>query len=200
MIKSQLSKLGKVRLFIPFIALALVSACSYTDFGANLTNYTAQTAPNRSDDALVATDLGIAPEFTNTVWLNTDKPLHLSELHGQVVLIEFWTFGCINCYHTLSTMRDFYARYQGKKFQIVTFHFPEFSYEHDVNNVKDFLAKEDIKYPVAIDNDGVAWNNYEMHAWPAFIIVDKQGHMRYRQIGEGRYGSIEEAINALLSE
>jgi thiol-disulfide isomerase/thioredoxin len=203
--------LKPVRRVVPLLLLAAATACNVGGISFNLNiptdnstaNASAKVAPatfKRSDDPLVANDIGVAPEFTNDTWLNTSKPLRLADLRGQVVLLEFWTFGCINCYHTLPAMRDLYDRYQGKGVQFATFHFPEFDYEHDINNVKKFLSDENIKYPVAIDNDGVAWNNYEMHAWPAFIIVDKQGHMRYRQIGEGRYDAIEEALKALLTE
>ena len=113
---------------------------------------------------------------------------------------EFWTFDCINCYHTLPYMKDAYAKYKNQGVQFIGVHYPEFDFERDLNNVKDFIAKEGITYPVTTDNDGVAWNNYQMHAWPAFIVVDKNGHMRYRQIGEGGYDVISQVIDALLAE
>src|SRR5689334_3358705 len=99
------------------------------------------------DPSLIA-DRGIAPELTNTIWINSDKPLRLADLRGQVVLLEFWTFDCINCYHTLPYMKDAYAKYQNQGVQFIGVHYPEFDYERDLNNVKDFIAKEGITYPV----------------------------------------------------
>jgi len=151
------------------------------------------------DPELIA-DRGIAPELTNTVWINSDKPLRLADLRGHVVLLEFWTFDCINCYHTLPYMKEAYSKYKDQGVQFIGVHYPEFDYERDLNNVKDFIAKEGITYPVTTDNDGAAWNAYEMHAWPAFIVVDKNGHMRYRQIGEGGYDTISQVLDALIAE
>jgi len=145
-------------------------------------------------------DRGVAPELTNTIWINSDKPLRLAALRGQVVLIQFWTFECINCYHTLPYMKDAFAKYKTLGVQFIGVHYPEFDYERDLNNVKNFIVKEGITYPVTTDNDGAAWNAYEMHAWPAFIIVDKNGHMRYRQIGEGGYDMISQVLDALIAE
>ncbi len=152
----------------------------------------------QADDPLA--DRGAAPELTNDTWINTDKPVHLSDLRGQVVLLDFWTFNCYNCQHTLPYIKDVYARLHDKGVQVIGVHFPETSYERNVDNVKTFVAKESINYPIAIDNDGAAWNAYEMHAWPAVEIVDKKGHRRYRQLGEGNYDRIEAAITALLAE
>jgi len=146
------------------------------------------------------TDRGPAPELTDTVWINSDKPVRLADLRGQVVLLDFWTVDCINCFHTQPYLRDLYARLNGKGVQIVGIHFPEFSYEADVSYVRDYMTKNNLQYPVAIDNDGASWNAYEMHAWPAVELIDKNGHRRFRQIGEGNYDRIDAAITALLAE
>lgn len=148
----------------------------------------------------VLSDQGLAPELTNTTWINSDKPLRLADLRGKVVLLDFWTFGCINCYHTLPYLKGAYASFKGQGVEFIGIHYPEFEYEHDLNNVTDFIHKESIKYPVTLDNDGVAWNAYEMHAWPAFIIIDKKGHIRYRQIGEGGYDTISQVLKTLIAE
>lgn len=154
--------------------------------------------PARADDGPL-TDLGEAPELTNDVWINSDI-LRLADLRGKVVLLEFWTFGCYNCKNTLPYVKEAYATYKDKGVEFIGVHFPEFAYERDVNNVRAFVKQEGIQYPVAIDNDGIAWNAYQMHAWPAFIIIDKRGHMRFRQIGEGRYDRISAALDALIAE
>jgi thiol-disulfide isomerase/thioredoxin len=145
-------------------------------------------------------DQGAAPELTNNIWINSDKPLRLADLRGKVVLLDFWTFGCINCQHTLPYLKEAYAKYKGQGVEFIGIHYPEFSYERDVNNVRDAVQREAIAFPVAIDNDGAAWNAYQMHAWPAFVIVDKFGRMRFRQIGEGRYDAISAALDTLLAE
>lgn len=155
---------------------------------------------SRADDTDLLQDRGEAPELTNTNWLNTEKPVHLADLRGKVVLLDFWTFGCINCYHTLPYIKDVYARLADKGVQVIGIHFPETGYEHNVDNVKAFVQKEDIQYPIAIDNDGASWNAYEMHAWPAVEIIDKNGHRRFRQLGEGNYQRIEQALSELLAE
>ncbi len=155
---------------------------------------------HKSDNTLVSKDYGPAPEFNNKVWLNTDKPMKIADQKGKVVLIEFWTFECINCQHTLGAMKDFYAKYHDSGLTVMTDHFPEFSYEADVNNVKDFLTQNDIQYPVAIDNDGATWNAYSQRYWPTMYLVDKRGEIRYVAIGEHDYSQTEAAIKALLSE
>ncbi|MCC7450590.1 MAG: redoxin domain-containing protein [Anaerolineae bacterium] len=154
--------------------------------------------PAFADDRVLP-DLGEAPELTNDVWINSDT-LRLADLRGKVVLLEFWTFGCYNCKNTLPYVKAAYDTYKNKGVEFIGVHFPEFNYERDVNNVRAFVKQEGITYPVAIDNDGIAWNAYQMHAWPAFIIIDKQGHMRFRQIGEGRYERISAALDALIAE
>jgi len=145
-------------------------------------------------------DRGVAPELTNTTWLNTEKPLRLADLNGKVVLLHFWTFGCYNCKNTLPFIKDMYAKYHEKGLIIIGVHFPEFSYERDVKNVQAFVTKNELLYPIAIDNEGASWNAYEMHAWPAWELVDATGHRRFRTIGEGNYEGTEAAIQSLLAD
>jgi thiol-disulfide isomerase/thioredoxin len=145
-------------------------------------------------------DLGPAPELTNNVWLNVDMPLRLADLRGKVVLVEMWTFGCINCQHVMPALKEWYSKYRDQGFVIIGNHFPEFSYEKDLNNLKDAIARFDIKYPVTQDNDGATWRAYKNNYWPTLYLIDKQGHIRYVHIGEGRYKETEENIKALLAE
>jgi thiol-disulfide isomerase/thioredoxin len=145
-------------------------------------------------------DLGLAPELTNNVWINSDHPLRLAELRGKVVLLEFWTFNCYNCQNTFPFMRTAYEKYKtNPDVVMIGVHYPETLYERDVANVQQAVKDDQLRYPVAIDNDGVTWDAYEMHAWPAFIIVDKFGRMRYRQIGEGGYTAMNQVIDTLLT-
>jgi thiol-disulfide isomerase/thioredoxin len=145
-------------------------------------------------------DLGPAPELTNTTWLNVDSPLRLADLRGKVVIVEMWTFGCINCQHVMPSLKEWHARYKDQGLVIIGNHFPEFDYEGNLDNLKNAIAKNGIEYAVAQDNHGDTWRAYENHYWPALYLIDKQGHIRYVHIGEGRYKETEENIKALLEE
>jgi len=145
-------------------------------------------------------DLGPAPELTNDTWLNVDSPLRLADLRGKVVMVEMWTFGCINCQNVMPSLKEWHAKYKDQGLVIIGNHFPEFSYEKDLANLKDAIARDDIQYAVAQDNDGATWQAYKNHYWPALYLIDKQGHIRYVHIGEGRYKETEENIKALLAE
>jgi len=145
-------------------------------------------------------DLGVAPELTNDIWLNVDAPLRLANLHGKVVIVEMWTFACINCQHVIPSLKDWHSKYADQGLVIIGNHYPEFSYEADLNNVKDAIARDGIEYAVAQDNDGATWKAYKNHYWPALYLIDKQGHIRYVHIGEGQYAETENNIKALLAE
>ncbi len=145
-------------------------------------------------------DLGPAPELTNATWLNVDAPLRLADLRGKVVIVEMWTFGCINCRHVMPSLKEWHSKYKDQGLVIIGNHFPEFDYEADLENLKDAIAREGIEYAVAQDNDGATWRAYDNHYWPALYLIDKQGHIRYVHIGEGRYKETEENIKALLEE
>jgi len=145
-------------------------------------------------------DLGPAPELTNDTWLNVDAPLRLADLHGKVVLVEMWTFGCINCQNVMPSLKGWHSKYASEGLVIIGNHYPEFSYEEDLDNLKNAIAENDIQYAVAQDNNGTTWRAYRNHYWPTLYLIDKQGHIRYVHIGEGRYAETEENIKALLEE
>lgn len=145
-------------------------------------------------------DLGPAPELENKVWLNTDHPLRLQDLRGKVVLLEMWTFDCINCQHTIPTLVDWNDQYSHQGLVIIGNHYPEFDFEKDLGNLKQAVKQWKITYPVAQDNDGKTWAAYHNSYWPTFYLVDKRGHIRYVHIGEGDYQQTEAAIQALLAE
>jgi thiol-disulfide isomerase/thioredoxin len=145
-------------------------------------------------------DLGLAPELANETWLNVDSPLRLADLRGKVVMVEMWTFGCINCQNVMPALKEWQAKYKDQGLIIIGNHYPEFSYEADLENLKDAIARFDIQYPIAQDNDGSTWRAYQNHYWPALYLIDKQGHIRYIHIGEGRYQETEANIKALLAE
>ncbi len=145
-------------------------------------------------------DLGVAAELNNEVWLNTDRPLRLSELRGKVVLLDMWTFGCINCRNVIPSLRDWHGKYTDQGLVVIGNHYPEFDYERDLDNLKEALVRLDVLYAVAQDNDGGTWRAYRTRYWPTLFLIDKHGHLRYTQIGEGAYAQTEQAIQDLLNE
>ena len=159
-------------------------------------------APMDSSMSKLATlpDLGLAPELTNDIWLNVDAPLRFADLRGKVVIVEMWTFGCINCQNVMPSLKEWHEKYRDQGLVIIGNHYPEFSYEENLDNLKEAIARFDIQYPVAQDNDGATWRAYKNHYWPALYLIDKQGHIRYVHIGEGGYKETEENIKVLLAE
>jgi thiol-disulfide isomerase/thioredoxin len=145
-------------------------------------------------------DLGPAPELENQVWLNTDHPLRIQDLGGKVILLEMWTFDCINCRDVIPSLRGWYQKYSPQGLVIIGNHFPEFGFEKDLANLKEAIQKLDIPYPVAQDNDGKTWSAYHNNYWPTAYLIDKRGHIRFINIGEGNYQHTEAVIQDLLSE
>lgn len=145
-------------------------------------------------------DLGLAPELTNETWLNVDSPLRLADLRGKVVIVEMWTFGCINCRNVIPSLKEWHSKYAEQGLVIIGNHFPEFSHEENLDNLKNAVADYGLEYPIAQDNNGETWRAYKNHYWPTLYLIDKQGHIRYIHIGEGRYKETEENVKALLEE
>lgn len=145
-------------------------------------------------------DLGVAPEISGDVWLNTDAPLRLADLQGKVVLVDMWTFDCINCKHVIPSLRGWYEKYSAQGLVVIGNHFPEFSYESKLDNLKKAVLDLSVPYPVVQDNEGVNWTAFKTHYWPTLYLIDKRGHLRYRYIGEGNYQQTESAIQSLLKE
>jgi cytochrome c biogenesis protein CcdA/thiol-disulfide isomerase/thioredoxin len=145
-------------------------------------------------------DLGPAPEFTgNDRWFNS-KPLTIAGLRGRVVLIDFWTYTCINCIRTLPHLVAWDKAYRDAGLTIVGVHSPEFSFEKNAANVARALKQNGISYPVAQDNELATWNAWGNQYWPAKYLIDADGHVRYTHFGEGEYDKTEAAIRALLAE
>jgi len=154
-------------------------------------------------DAHRLKDLGAAPEFTETEdWFNTpgNRPLSLTRLRGHVVLIDFWTYTCINCIRTLPYLKAWDAAYHHDGLTIVGVETPEFAFEHDASNVANAISQFGIRYPVVQDNEMGTWNAYGNEYWPADYLIDSRGQVRYAAFGEGDYGETETAIRALLAE
>jgi cytochrome c biogenesis protein CcdA/thiol-disulfide isomerase/thioredoxin len=185
-----------------FVAANGSSAC-----GSSAT--TVHPAPaNASQASLLADarelkDLGEAPEFTETQdWFNTpgDTPLTLASLRGHVVLIDFWTYTCINCIRTLPYLKAWDAAYRNEGLTIIGVESPEFPFERDAANVANAIEQFGLHYPVVQDNDMGTWNAYGNEYWPADYLIDANGQVRYTSFGEGDYAQTETAIRALLAE
>jgi thiol-disulfide isomerase/thioredoxin len=145
-----------------------------------------------------------APEFTHvTTWLNA-KPFRLVDQRGKVVIVHFWTNGCVNCIHNYPYYRDWQDRYKGAKdLLIVGIHTPEFDAEKDVNRIADRMAKNKLSFAVAVDNDGANWKAWHNRYWPCVYLVDKAGNIRHRwegELGEDGYKTITKQIDALLAQ
>jgi thiol-disulfide isomerase/thioredoxin len=132
-------------------------------------------------------------------WFNS-PPLSLKRLRGRVVLIDFWTYTCINCIRTLPHLVAWDRRYRREGLTIVGVHSPEFSFEHDAGNVARAIRQNGIRYPVVQDNDLATWSAWSNEYWPADYLVDARGHVRAAHFGEGDYGQTEHEIRELLTE
>jgi len=150
-------------------------------------------------------DYGPAPDFVDTgEWFNTDgKQLSIADLtegQGRVVLIDFWTYTCINCIRTLPYVKSWDTEYRGDGLTVIGVHSPEFAFEKDAGNVGDAIARDGIQYPVVQDNDLGTWTAFGNQYWPAKYLIDADGRIRYVHFGEGDYDQTERAIRSLLAE
>ncbi len=140
------------------------------------------------------------PEFEGiAAWLNSG-PISETELRGKVVLIDFWTYSCINCIRTLPYVTAWHEKYKDRDFVLIGVHTPEFAFEKDEGNVRDAIERHGIEYPVALDNDFKTWDAYANRYWPAHYLFDAQGFLRHYHFGEGEYDVMEMAIQELLRE
>lgn len=152
-----------------------------------------------NNQALVDNE-GVAPEIIpGGEWFNTD-PLKLADLKGKVVVVDFWTYTCINCIRTLPYLNSWHEAYADDGLVIIGVHTPEFEFEKDADNLAEAIADFDIKYPVVQDNDYSTWRAYKNRYWPAKYIIDKNGLIRYHHFGEGEYDETEAIIRELLAE
>jgi thiol-disulfide isomerase/thioredoxin len=138
------------------------------------------------------------PEFAGiSAWLNS-APLAIANLKGSVVLVQFWTFSCINCQRTLPYITRWHRQYADRGLKVIGIHTPEFAYERDLNNIKKAMQRHGITYPVPVDNAYKTWSAYSNQYWPHLFLADRQGLIRYDHIGEGAYDTTEQTIRKLL--
>jgi cytochrome c biogenesis protein CcdA/thiol-disulfide isomerase/thioredoxin len=196
------------------------ATCSVTDAGNSQSGHlaagtpttTSTTAPPSTTTPQKSTvfmanktnlpNLGRAPNFTGiTAWLNTpgDQPLTLSDLRGKVVLVDFWTYSCINCQRALPHVEGWYNDYRGDGLVVVGVSSPEFAFEHVVSNVKSAAGSLGIAYPVAVDDNLATWDAYNNEYWPADYLIDPTGVVRAYNFGEGGYSTMENNIRMLLA-
>lgn len=161
---------------------------------------TSQPTAAAPPPATPAADAPLAAELAGiSAWINSD-PLTLQQLRGQVVLIDFWTYTCINCIRTFPYLKLWHSRYADDGLVILGVHTPEFEFEKDYDNVRQATVANGILWPVAQDNDFATWNAYNNRYWPAKYLIDRDGIVRYTHFGEGKYAETEEHIRQLLTD
>ena len=199
--------LGPSRATVAALVLALVAAAAvvvsrHSAASPTVDSASASAAGDSARDTRTGSDLVLpvgpaAPAVQADQWLNT-APLTTADLAGKVVLYDFWTFGCVNCRHTQPYVKAWHARYARDGLVVLSVHTPEFGYEADAGNVRDYVRENGITYPVALDPDHRIWDAFDNHYWPQFYLHDRDGHRRLVRIGEGSYDSTEDAIRTLL--
>jgi thiol-disulfide isomerase/thioredoxin len=172
------------------------SAGEFVPVGANNTTTTTATAKPHIDKS----QFKQAPELAGISNYINSQPFKLADLKGKVVLVDFWTYSCINCIRTIPYLNAWYEKYADQGLVIVGVHSPEFDFEKNPQNVQAAVQKFGIKYPVVQDNDHGTWNAYQNRYWPHKYLVDDEGFIRYDHIGEGNYAETEKVIQSLLQE
>ncbi len=186
---------------VPSYATALQGSAGVRSQLNALTGVRATSLTKCNPNATALVECGPAPEFKGiTAWLNTPggKPLTMEQLRGKVVLIDFWTYSCINCQRSLPHVEAWYRQYAKDGLVVVGVHTPEFAFEHVVSNVRTEAAALGVRYPVAIDDHYDTWNAYDNEYWPAEYLIDAQGNVRHVHFGEGDYATTEHLIRELL--
>lgn len=173
--------------------LAQLTAANTTAAEQRLIGNLAQR-PDAESDMRKAPPLNGATQWLNSPMLNDES------LRGKVVLVDFWTYSCINCLRTLPYLKAWDEKYRAQGLVIVGVHAPEFAFEKDIKNVEQAVRELGVTYPVAIDNDYAIWNAFQNEYWPAHYLIDAQGRIRHQHFGEGAYAETEQMIQTLLSE
>ncbi|MBW4442710.1 MAG: thioredoxin family protein [Plectolyngbya sp. WJT66-NPBG17] len=187
-----------------YFGLGILGAGAATTLklGAQRQNSTATRLPTatKPETTTILAAEKTLPDFQGIQqWLNSD-PLSIADLKGNVVLIQFWTFACINCQRTLPHVTQWHRQYAAQGLKVIGVHTPEFAFERDPNNIKRALQQQQITYPVPIDNDYGTWKAYRNEYWPHLFLANRRGGMRYDHIGEGAYDTTEQMIQQLLKE
>ena len=198
------------RQLLTYLGLGVVSAGAATAFRFdNRKDSMTSIAPTQvpatdatldSESAALPSGGKALPNFEGiSQWLNS-APLSVADLKGRVVLVQFWTFACINCQRTLPHIVQWHRQYAAQGLRVIGIHTPEFAFERDVNNIKRAVQQHKITYPVPIDNAYKTWNAYHNQYWPHLFLADRRGLIRYDHIGEEAYDTTEQTIRQLLKE
>ena len=139
-----------------------------------------------------------APELRGTAWLNTERPLSLADLRGKLVLLDFWTYCCINCMHVLEELKFLEHKYADRPFAVVGVHSPKFTNEDDAENVRQAIVRYGITHPVLLDSGRRTWSAYAVRGWPTLVLVDPRGYVLGRVSGEGHREQLDGAIGRAL--
>jgi thiol-disulfide isomerase/thioredoxin len=175
------------------------SAIAFFLFGVAQPGLGAEAAREPTVPFTIAAAQGSAPDFAGiSTWFNS-APLTLANLRGKVVLVDFWTYGCVNCVNTLPHVTQLYAKYRERGLVVVGVHTPEFAFERSASNVQAALKRHGISYPVAQDNASQTWNAYGNQYWPAQYIIDQNGKIVFQHDGEGQYEQMDRIIARLLN-
>ena len=175
------------------LSAALTSGCGSPDKPAVVAPAEVKSPPNAPAN-------GDMPEFAGgATWLNS-TPLTRAGLRGKVVVVDFWTYSCINCLRAMPFINAWYSRYRDFGLVIIGAHSPEFGFEKDADNVRMAIKKFAIEYPVVLDNDFALWKAYNNRFWPAHYFIDATGRIRGHHFGEGKYAESEHTIRTLLTE
>ncbi len=177
-----------IRTFIAIAALAVVGIVATT------------SASRGFEIASASTDIPANPQIVGIEkWLNSE-PLTLQQTRGKVVLVDFWTYSCVNCLNTLPYVKDWDQKYRNQGLTVIGVHTPEYPFERDAKNVSAAVNRLGIRYPVALDNQNATWNAFNNQYWPAVYLFDKQGRIVYSHFGEGDYAKTEAKIRELLAK
>ena len=181
------------------ISTPTVAGTENTDVPIDLMASNEDAGDGAEDVLIAAKNAKAAPELASGKWINSDA-LTLVGLRGRVVLIDFWTFGCSNCINTLPTVKGLDAKYREKGLTIVGVETPELENERVFEYLNNAVKSRGIMYPVVTDYDSRTWESFGVNAWPTVVILDKQGRIRYRHVGEGAYDVQDKVIRTLLAE
>ena len=190
----------KIYIYIAVVAALIILAGIYVDKSTKINLGPISQLQNNIIPGLGVNlgDYGPAPDFKKgDNWLNS-QPLTIAGLKGKVVLIDFWTYSCINCIRTLPYVTKWYDAYKDSGLVVVGVHTPEFSFEKDAGNVKNAIAQFNIHYPVVQDNDYGIWTSYGNEYWPAEYLINQKGEIVEEHFGEGNYDKTENDIRQLL--
>jgi len=181
------------------LAAAGIAAVCFLGNGANAVGSAVGSSAGSAAGSAIPNQTR-APEFAGIErWLNS-QPLTMEGLRGKVVLVDFWTYSCINCINTLPYIKQWHEKYKDQGLVVVGVHTPEFPFERSTANVQAALKRFDIHYPVAQDNRYATWSAYHNRYWPALYLVDAEGKVVYQHFGEGQYAETEAAIRNALAQ